>query len=268
MSDTDPDSDHPDSKIDDSKTKFLWIGFPVIFIIWLGYYGVQSPLEKDSSFDRLNALFSGFAFWGVIYAILLQKSELILQRRELELTRNEVRGQKKQLEAQNLTMKRQRFENTFFSLLDLLSNMVNSIELTVHGIDSKGRACFTVFCNEFDHSYQTIKHQNQSAALKQLCREAFVDLHGRRQSYLDHYFLTLYHIIRYVDLGEVDDKSIYINFLKAQLSSSELKLLLYKCLSEIGSSKFEPLLQKHGLFENLRQETLMDHGHLSLLKDA
>lgn len=146
--------------------------------------------------------------------------------------------------------------------------MVNSIELKVHGTDSKGRACFTVFCNEFDHSYQAIKSQNQSVALKQLCREAFADLYGRRQSYLDHYSLTLYHIIRYVDLGEVDDKSIYINFLKAQLSSSELKLLLYKCLSEIGSSKFEPLLQKHGLFENLRQDTLMDQGHLSLLKDA
>ena len=148
--------------------------------------------------------------------------------------------------------------------------MVNLMELPPQGIGNtkKGRVCFSVFCDEFDQSYRENERTDPSAAMKQLCRKAFEDLYRRRQSYLDHYFLTVCHIIRYVDLGEVDDKSIYINFLKAQLSSSELKLLLYNCLSETGSSKFEPLLQKHGLFENLHKESLVDHGHLSLLKDA
>lgn len=259
-----------DQKEQNVIDKMGWLGFAAIFLVWAAYACWQAPLSPDSSFDRLNTLFSGFAFWGVIYAIFLQKSELQLQRKELVLTRSEVRGQKEQLEAQNITMKRQRFENTFFSLLDLLSNMVNLMELPPQGIGNtrKGRECFSSFCHEFDESYRRAQNGNPSTAMKQLCREAFTSLHGRRQSYLDHYFLTLYHIIRYVDSSEVNDKSVYIDFVKAQLSSSELKLLLYNCLSETGSSKLEPLLQKHGLFENLRKEILIDQGHLSLLKDA
>lgn len=42
-------------------------------------------------FGGLNALFSGLAFLGVIYAIFLQREELGLQRKELELTREELK---------------------------------------------------------------------------------------------------------------------------------------------------------------------------------
>lgn len=41
-------------------------------------------------FGAVNTLFSGLAFAGVIYAIVLQQRELKLQREELELTRNEL----------------------------------------------------------------------------------------------------------------------------------------------------------------------------------
>lgn len=42
------------------------------------------------SFGMTNALFSGLAFAGVVYAILLQREELSLQREELRLTRDEL----------------------------------------------------------------------------------------------------------------------------------------------------------------------------------
>lgn len=41
-------------------------------------------------FGVVNALFSGLAFAGLIYAILLQREDLSLQRKELELTRQEL----------------------------------------------------------------------------------------------------------------------------------------------------------------------------------
>lgn len=41
-------------------------------------------------FGAANALFSGLAFAGLIYAILLQREDLALQRKELELTRQEL----------------------------------------------------------------------------------------------------------------------------------------------------------------------------------
>ena len=42
-------------------------------------------------FGAINSLFSGLAFAGIIYTILLQRSELALQREELKETRKELR---------------------------------------------------------------------------------------------------------------------------------------------------------------------------------
>jgi hypothetical protein len=266
MSDTDPYPDHPSSRTDDSKTKFLWIGFPVILIIWVVYYGVQSPSDKDSSFDRLNTLFSGLAFWGVVYAILLQKAELALQRRELSLTRSEIHGQKLQLQAQNLTLTRQRFENTFFSLLDLFSGMVNSMEISVEGGRSvKGRDCFSRFSYEFDGAYVRARQRYSGGDFRNECKEAFGTFYDSRQPNVDHYFRILYNIIKFVDTSEVEDKSVYIKFLRVQLSSNELKLIFYNCLGDMGSTKFKTLILKHELLDNLRKEILIDQDHLSLL---
>jgi len=46
--------------------------------------------EFGDMFGAINSLFSGLAFAGVIYAIILQKEELRLQRKELEMTRKEL----------------------------------------------------------------------------------------------------------------------------------------------------------------------------------
>ena len=54
------------------------------------------PSDKEralwgDSFGGLNSLFSGMAFAGIIYTILLQRKELKLQREELALTRVELK---------------------------------------------------------------------------------------------------------------------------------------------------------------------------------
>jgi len=51
-------------------------------------------------FGSINALFSGLAFAGLIYAILLQRRELNLQRTELRLQREEMAASRAELAAQ------------------------------------------------------------------------------------------------------------------------------------------------------------------------
>lgn len=71
----------------------------IIFVIFFAYIFIVKGLYSDITkrglfgdmFGGLNALFSGLAFVGVIYAIVLQKEELGLQREELKLTREELR---------------------------------------------------------------------------------------------------------------------------------------------------------------------------------
>lgn len=237
--------------------KYAWIGFPSIVLFWVGYGFFQGELKTDPSFDRLNTLFSGLAFWGVIWAILLQKNELVLQREELELTRNEVRGQKEQLEAQNLTMKQQRFESTFFSLLDCLNGIVNSIEITgaqIHEVEpAKGHTCFTMLISEFRqvHTDISANERRSNKSSLEICQLAYDDFGRSRQALVEPYFRILYNIITFIDTNDIKHKQMYVNILKTQLSSSELSLLFYYCLSAYGIEKFKPLVQKYGLLENM-----------------
>lgn len=276
MNANNPSHDSSDEEKSDRHTKLLWLGFPLILIIWIGYYYLQSPLEKDAPFDRLNTLFSGLAFWGVVFAILLQKSELALQRSELKDTRAEVRGQKEQLIAQNLTMKRQRFENTFFSLLDLFTNLVSSMEhetpVPGRGIGAtqtfKSRECFTFFYTEFQNIYSTQQQNTPEMNSLDLCMCAYETFAQSRQAYVGHYFRTLYNIIKFIETSKVETPQIYINILRAQLSSSELNLLFYNCLSKYGNMKFKPFIEQFGLLENMALANLVRSNHKELYKDG
>ena len=80
----------------------------LIVALWLcalfvGYTFFPNWAERGQFgdlFGSVNALFSGLAFLGLIYAILLQRKELSLQREELKLQREEMAGSRAELAAQ------------------------------------------------------------------------------------------------------------------------------------------------------------------------
>ena len=85
-------------------------------------------------FGAVNALFSGLAFTGLIYTIILQRRDLEIQRHDLKLQREEIAMNRKEMEEQtaefekqNETLKIQRFENTFFNMLSQFQEVVNSL---------------------------------------------------------------------------------------------------------------------------------------------
>src|SRR5688572_9814474 len=136
-------------------------GIVIVCLIWAGLGYLASTRSEPGIFGDMfgaaNALFSGLAFAGLIYAIWLQRAELQLQREELTATRAELRGQKEQLEAQNRTLRIQSFENTFFQLVRLHNDIVNAIDLVKPGEGgrvTKGRDCFKVFYSRLVQEYE------------------------------------------------------------------------------------------------------------------
>jgi hypothetical protein len=246
--------------------KYAWIGFPIIILFWFGYGFFQGEISKDLSFDRLNTLFSGLAFWGVIWAILLQKSELVLQREELKMTRREVHGQKVELAAQNLTMKQQRFESTFFSLLNLYGNIVNSMtmESSQGGPALRGRDCFTYMATEFKRQFMALRQAHSDWEPLALCDKAYSEFAGPRNHLIGHYYRTLFNIVQFIDASDICDKQTYCNFVRAQLSTPELTFLFYTCINEFGREKLKPLVRKYGLLETMAQSNLLDPAHKEL----
>lgn len=82
----------------------LWVAAP-----WfIPMFNKKLGSAPDSSiYDALNALFSGMAFAGVIFAIMLQRKELAMQNQELLLTREESEKQSVIMEKQMITLKHQ-----------------------------------------------------------------------------------------------------------------------------------------------------------------
>ena len=101
----------------------------IVAVIIIGFWLLTLYLLRGDAdrgtfgdmFGSVNALFSGFALAGIILTILLQQSELKLQREELKETR-------KEFQIQNETLRLQRFENTFFHLLDLHHKIVDGMD--------------------------------------------------------------------------------------------------------------------------------------------
>lgn len=131
---------HNESK-DDINYRPLLISFIAVFIIWgisfvLTMTGMTSWDARGNfgdSFGSINALFSGFAFAGIIYTILLQKKELTLQRQELADTRIELR---RSADAQ------ERSERAFQKQIEMmnLSARLNALNSAVEYYNSKATA--------------------------------------------------------------------------------------------------------------------------------
>lgn len=238
----------------------------LFMLVALGLWGlnflalpIMATVEKSGSlgdaFGLTNALFSALAFAALLYAILLQREELALQRRELELTREELAGQKEQLLQQNRTMARQRFENTFFAMLQVHRDLLNSIRHQSGSIEFMGVSALVHDYGEVTQKLPAklsgVDEQGGVDKWRKEYDSAFAEFWKGAEGRLGPYARNLLEILRYVDAAEGVDVERYADIVRAQLSMLEMALLAYYCLSEHGLQSLRPLAAKHDLFRHL-----------------
>lgn len=249
-----------EESIKETKMSLLYWLFVIILFLWLGSWVLLKDLDGRGTFGDMfggiNALFSGFAFAGVVFAIFLQKNGLELQRQELKDTRKELAGQKEQLEAQNKTLQKQNFENTFFQLLKTHTDILNSIVISPERTNTNtptftGRDCFEKFYGTYKGLYSKYKNKHSGWNIENIISESYKEFYETRQSEIGHYFLFLYNIVKYINESDVEKKEFYSNLVRAQLSYHELSLLFYNCLSVPENNKMKPLIESFSLFKNL-----------------
>jgi hypothetical protein len=206
------------------------------------------------TFGFLNAIFSGLAFGGILYTILLQREELKDQRLELLYTRRELEGQKDQLILQKV-------ENHFFNLLRLRNELIQSMvdrEKNLHGQEIIETALF-----EFRDEYN--KALNSSEDSMEI-REYFFIMHERYYENLDPYFRNLFNIIEFIDESEDiqnnRDKRLYMDTLKAQLSNPEVIMLSYFGIFIIDNEQYKQYFEKYHVLENIILNDAMDDVEL------
>lgn len=194
----------------------LLIGVILFYFIYCGFM-TTIPLDDRGTFGDmfggLNTLFSGFAFAGIIYTILLQKKELVLQRSEME---------------------RNNFRDVFFNLLAYKKEVIGSMEIVTRIRKGKGEPV--------EHLYNGGSFMEH--ILEYLLEHYFVQKRGEEEfptlspyerfyvhygTYFDQYFIYLHQLVDFLDQEKIAsrDKNIYLELLKSQLTAAELSFLFF-----------------------------------------
>jgi hypothetical protein len=264
----------------------------VLIIIGLWYYTYcelkDMPANERGTlgdmFGTVNALFSGLAFAGIIFTILLQRKELGYQRKELRETRAE-------FVIQNKTLKNQRFENTFFNLLQLHNQILNDIDYekqigdSIHSHKTRTVKGRDVFQDRFENFNAKIQGGIDVNRL-------YLIFYEQRKTDFGHYFRNLYRIFKMIhetefvtaielnldiniqankdkyELCNYIQRYRYTSIVRAQLSDYELLLLFYNCLSDNGIEKFKPLVEEYAILKNLPQKDIKQKIMLELYKSS
>lgn len=231
------------------------------------------------SFGAVNALVSAFAFAGMIVAFILQRYELKLQRKELKAQRVEFNNQ-------NKTLSLQRFENTFFHMMELQQEIVAGLSYQTKQIvelkEQTSREIRGYVTKEtpvdlqvtgrnlFSWSFLKMPHEIICSGEGKLVvngmktvleKRGFKEYTKKKSATLyDHYFRHLYTILKFIDKNDAiltpPEQYQYASFLRATLSRYELVWLYYNGLSDYGNEKLKPLIERYCMLKNIREDLL------------
>ena len=235
-------------------------------------WGMEKRGQLGDMFGVIGALFSGLAFAGVVVTMLQQNEDLNLQRKDLALQRQEIAQTNRELEQQRTVMQEQsrtimlqRFENTFFSMLEMQQKIVDGLNYESEESGKyKGREVFDrMYKNFYDYAFVEKKGHRYKHLTKDSPIGDFIECYGFAISsgqirYFDH----LYRILKYIDHAEYlgyQEQYNYVCILRAQLSKPELLMLFYFCFYE-NSHRMKDLMEKYAFFKHIRNNRFVIAG--------
>lgn len=193
----------------------------------------------------------------------------------------QARVQEEQIQTAEQNARLQQFESAFFQLLNLHNQIVRELRIEASIALSSGVSTTRVFTGRdvLDAIYSELQSRYFSEIQRltdeegedvhgygmneenQLILRIYEPLHQERQGELGHYFRNLYTITKYVVESGIPDPQRYINIIRAQLSSDELLMLFYNCLSRWGIGPFKQFVEDFHMLHNLPVEHLLSPLH-------
>lgn len=238
----------------------------LIFFLWKSPFSIDVPIDhgKFGTFgDFIGGVFgSAWALAGVVLfyialkdqkediglnrdALEKQVTALEVQTKEFQLQHKELAETRKVFTEQSNILKKQSFESTYFSLIDLYQKLVADLNS-----QSKSGKYFSELVEEItiksnvDATTPIQTHQN--------IKETFLDIYNHKNHELSHYYKTLFRIVKIIDESMIDDheKLFYIKILRSQLSENELLALYYNSHTDLSNS-FYVISLRYNLFKHL-----------------
>lgn len=203
----------------------------------------------------LNPLVAGFALMALVVSVRLQKAELAATRKELENSRLA-------MQEQATTAEQQRREQRFFDFLNIYQSTVDSIQFEM---ESKTGAVISLQGKRAFRLLTTDQHGNPLGELSQYFSKSegwdkflAIDISGREvvlwnnaSPVLDHYFRSIFSILRESEPTLGEDCWRYTKLLRAQLSRDEVNLIAMNLLYDEEGKKMRDLVARYGILKHM-----------------
>jgi hypothetical protein len=212
---------------------FLYAG-TVLYVIWpIQELSIANAGVFGDSFGIITAFFSALAFAGILLTIRLQRKELAEARKVFKL---------------------QRFEGSFYRLLEFYRKNLESVRVKDNengsiylGVDAFNFVCKKI--NEKVYPLGSILPEDDEAWKayeNDLVRQIHYTL-VRQARYLD----TLLNILELIERDIKTDKKRmpYWNILASQMTSQELKYIFYRNLIAEKDDRLRELIHKSGILD-------------------
>lgn len=236
------------------------VALAVVFLVNLFSIGKSTFGEWGDFFGGvLNPIFTFLTFMGLLVTIVLQQTELREARAEMKRSADA-------LHEQNISLRRQTFEATFFQMLSVHTGIVASIDLVSdEGKVTRGRDCFSVFYTRLSKIYrENTQKANGRHSDEEVLRVSYKLFWRKHQVELGHYFRYLYNVIRFIkESGFVEGP--YLRLIRAQLSDQEALLLFYNCIASEYGKNFRDLAEEFALLDNMPKIRVLRPSHLTLI---
>ncbi len=166
-------------------------------------------------------------------------------------------------EIQDKRQCQQQFESTFFTLLSQQRNIFQNMQGEYPA--SNNRPDFRVKGSQYvallrldlslrllDLGYESeLLARGDARLLKIHVNNIYQVWFQGHAAQLGHYFRHLYHVLKYIDDSQIEDKKKYSDLVQAQMSTDELYLTAINGISNYGRKKMLPLLNSYSFLENL-----------------
>lgn len=204
---------------------------------------LRTGLDAGQMYEALGAVFTLFAFIGVILTLQLQARDSARTTAELEEQGKDARHQKTRSE--------------LFQLLNAWQEIVHNTNYE----DFTGRRAFHVMALNVSSAVNAHRTPENAALTIDQIEEAYEAFYGPiTASQLNHYFRLLYHIVKFVNDAPVfSEKEKYelVRLVRAHLSEPELRLLFWNGLTHHGEH-FRGLIDDYDLLQNFSFDDVQD----------
>ncbi|SIS86628.1 putative phage abortive infection protein [Chryseobacterium gambrini] len=189
-------------------------------------------------FGAANALFTGLSFVALIVTILLQRKDL--------------KHQQYQLEIQNQSNLIQNFETTFFNMINVHHQIINSLHLE-HTIKKDNTEKVVIEKERKVFLYLFGKINNQMNGDGEKFSNIYTNYYMPLNFHLEHYYNNFFQILKYIDESKNINqllKNRYSMILSSQLSEHEKLMIFYHIIYINDQGNFKRLIEKYNLLDN------------------